>query len=79
MYLYLKFFVLSMQWLFSNLSLNKEKTNSLSFKVSESIGEIEAASLLHEKQLKRKFSFKDKLISKGLIKQPHHQTEVHQQ
>jgi glycosyltransferase involved in cell wall biosynthesis len=79
MYLYLKFFVLSMQWLFSNLSFNKEKTNSLSFKVSESIGEIEAASLLHEKQLKRKFSFKDKLISKGLIKQPHHQTEVHQQ
>lgn len=66
-YIYVKFFALCLRWLFSNLSFNKQKTNWYSFQISEAIGEMEAAALLSERNVQRKFSFKDRLISKGLV------------
>lgn len=66
-YIYLKFFILCTRWLFSNLSFNKKKTNWYSFQISECIGEMEAAALLSERNIQRKFSFKDRLVSKGFV------------
>lgn len=67
-YIYVKFMVLSLVWLVSNLSFSKQKTNWYSFKISEAIGEMEAAALLSERNIQRKFSFKDRLVAKGLVK-----------
>ena len=65
LYIYAKFLVLAAYWLVSYLGFNKQKTNWISYRVSEAIGEMEASALIDERSHARKFSFRDRLASKG--------------
>ena len=66
-FLFLKFLVLAIYWLFSHLNFDSKKLNWLSYKISETMGEIDAAALVQEQTGTRKFSFKDRLLKKGLL------------
>lgn len=67
LFLYLKFALLTSEWLIQHLSVGSSNRNWLSFKMSEAMGEIEAAALVNEQVTSRKFSFKDRLVKKGIV------------
>ncbi len=66
-YLYLKLIVLAAYWLILQLSINAKKRNYMSYQIAATMGEIEAAEILSEAIFAKKFSFKDRLIKKGLV------------
>lgn len=66
-YLYLKLFSLITWWLVLHLSFDSKRKNYLSYKISEAMGEIDAAAMVNEIEASRKFSFKDRLMRKGII------------
>jgi hypothetical protein len=65
-FLHMKFFFLTFEWLLQHFSLNSARRHWLSFRISETMGEIEASALVNEQVNSRKFSFKDRLIKKGI-------------
>ncbi|MBT6843986.1 MAG: glycosyltransferase family 2 protein [Candidatus Melainabacteria bacterium] len=68
MYLYLKIATMSVVWFLHLLTFNSKRRNYLSYRISEALGEIDAAGLVDEMRSSRKFSFRDKLVQKGLLK-----------
>ncbi len=67
MYLYVKLIVQGLWWLALHLTFDMRKRNWVSYKISETLGEIDAAILVDEKiHTHRRFSFKDRLVKKGL-------------
>lgn len=67
LYLYLKLSIQGLWWLGLHLSFDLKKRNWLSYKISETLGEIDAAALVTERiHTRRKFSFKDRLVKKGI-------------
>lgn len=66
-YLYLKIFMQFTWWCMLHLTVNIKYRNWMSMKVSETMGEIEAASLVNERHCSRKFSFKNRLVEKGVL------------
>lgn len=67
-FLYAKFTFLVLRWLLSHLTIGSKKRHWISYKISEAMGEIEAAGLVQERYSSRKFSFKDRLIKKGIAR-----------
>ncbi|MCE2928870.1 MAG: glycosyltransferase [Candidatus Caenarcaniphilales bacterium] len=67
MYLMFKFSMLCLWWTVLNFSFNTRRKNFISYKISETMGEIDAAALVHERVTSRKFSFKDRLTKKGIL------------
>lgn len=68
LYLYFKLATISLVWFMHLFTFNSKRRDFLSYKISETIGEINAAAMLAEMQSSRKFSFKDRLVKKGLLK-----------
>jgi len=68
LFLYAKFTLLVMRWLISHLTVGAKKRHWLSYKISETMGEIEAAGLIQERYSSRKFSFKERLVKKGIAR-----------
>jgi len=67
-FLYAKLAAQVLYWLFMHLTLNNKKRYWLSYKISETFGEIEAAKLVSNTVFTKKFSFKERLSKKGLVK-----------
>lgn len=61
LYLFLKAFAIFLYWLITYPSLNKKRSFWLTMQFSKTLGEIEAAGLVHLQITNRKFSFKDRL------------------
>lgn len=66
LYLIGKFICLALWWLVLHLSFDRKRINYISYKISETMGQMEASALVNERLTSRKFSFKDRLSQKGL-------------
>lgn len=68
LYLYFKIAIMACAWFLHLFTFDAKRRNYLSYKISETIGAINAAVMLQEMHSSRKFSFRDRLVKKGLIK-----------
>jgi len=64
MYLHLKIFYVICELLYVLLLFDKRKLHYVTFKLCKVLGEMNAAVLLVERDKNRKFSFKDRIVSK---------------
>ncbi len=66
-YLYLKLMALSAWWAVLHLSLDAKRRNFISYKISETMGQIDAAAMISETFVNQKFSFRNRLAKKGVL------------
>jgi len=66
-YLLIKALAILVYWLLTYLSLNKKRSFWLTMQFSKTLGEIEAAGLVHQQITNKKFSFKDRVKDKALV------------
>ncbi len=67
-YLYVKLFVQSMWWTALHLSLDTKRRNYLSYRISETMGQIDAAAMISETVVHQKFSFRNRIAKKGILR-----------
>ncbi len=68
LYLFIKLIAILLYYLVTYPSLNKKRSFCLGLEFSKTLGEIEAARLVHQQISNRKFSFKDRINSQTLTR-----------
>ncbi len=58
---------LSAWWAILHLSLDAKRRNFISYKISETMGQIDAAAMISETFVNKKFSFRNRLAKKGVL------------